>query len=179
MARILAFAGSNSTKSINHQLITYVVKEFIEHQVRVLTLNTYSLAIYSEDLERNEGFPGMALALHQDIADADALVIAVGEHNGGWSAFFKNIIDWLSRIDRNFLAGKKILLMSTSPGQRGAIGALEQAKNVLPRFGAEILESFSVPSFYENFSVEEQEITNETLLLGLKEVLSTFAHQIK
>lgn len=179
MTKILAFAGSNSTNSINHHLVNYVAKELMEHQVRIIKLNNYLLPMYSEDLEKSDGFPGMALALCQDIADADALVISIGEHNGGWSAFFKNTIDWLSRIDRNFMAGKKILLMSTSPGQRGGVGALEQAKKMLPRFGAEILESFTFPSFHNNFSLEEQEITDETLLLGLKEVLSTFAHQIK
>ena len=179
MAKILAFAGSNSANSINHHLVKYVAKDLVEHHVRVIKLTDYSIPMYSEDLEKSDGFPGMALALRQDIADVDALVISIGEHNGGWSAFFKNTMDWLSRIDRNFLAGKKILLMSTSPGQRGGVGSLEQAKNLLPRFGAEILESFTFPSFHHNFSIETQEITDETLLLGLKEVLSTFAHQIK
>ena len=121
----------------------------------------------------------MAMGLKQEISEADALIISVNEHNGSWSAFFKNIIDWLSRLDRNFLEGKKILLMSTSPGKRGGLSALEYAKSVLPRFGAEIVESFSFPSFYENFSEETNSINDETLLLGLNEVLSTFAHQIK
>lgn len=68
--------------------------------------------------------------------------------------------------------------MSTSPGQRGGLTALEYAKGVFPRFGGEITESFSFPSFHANFSIEEKTIKDETLLLGLKEVLSTFAHQI-
>ncbi|WP_108801785.1 NADPH-dependent FMN reductase [Aquimarina sp. Aq107] len=179
MKNILAIAGSNSSTSINQKLVEYVAKEIVDHKIKVLKLANYSMPIYSEDEEKENGFPGMTLGLKQEISEADALIISVNEHNGSWSAFFKNIIDWLSRLDRNFLEGKKILLMSTSPGQRGGLSSLEFAKNVLPRFGGEIIESFSFPSFHANFSIENNEVTDETLLLGLKEVLSTFAHQIK
>ena len=179
MKRILAFTGSNSSTSINQKLLEYVVSEITEHKTKILKLVNYSMPMYSEDEEKNNGFPGMTLGLKQEISEVDALIISVNEHNGSWSAFFKNVIDWLSRLDRNFLENKKILLMSTSPGKRGGIGSLEYAKNVLPRFGAEIIESFSFPSFHENFSIKDNEVTDETILLGLKEVLSTFSHQIK
>ena len=179
MKRILAFTGSNSSASINQKLLEYVVSEITEHKTKVLKLVNYPMPMYSEDEEKNNGFPGMVLGLKQEISEVDALIISVNEHNGSWSAFFKNVIDWLSRLDRNFLENKKILLMSTSPGKRGGIGSLEYAKNVLPRFGAEIIESFSFPSFHENFSIDDNEVTDETILLGLKEVLSTFSHQIK
>jgi len=179
MKKILAFAGSNSSTSINHKLVEYVASEIEDHKIKVLKLANYQMPMYSEDVEKENGFPGMALGLKQEISEADALIISVNEHNGSWSAFFKNVIDWLSRLDRNFLESKKILLMSTSPGQRGGLSSLEFAKNVLPRFGGEIIESFSFPSFHSNFSLEDKAVTDETLLLGLKEVLSTFAHQIK
>ncbi len=177
MKNILAFAGSNSNTSINHKLVTYIASELKDHDITVLRLTNYQMPMYSEDEEKN-GFPAMAMGLKQEIYEADALIISVNEHNGSWSAFFKNIMDWLSRLDRNFLEGKKVLLMSTAPGKRGGLSSLEYAKTVLPRFGAEITESFSFPSFYENFSSESNSVTNETLLLGLKQVLSTFAHQI-
>ncbi len=178
MKKIIAFAGSNSSTSINHKLVEFVVSEIKGHDIRIINLVNYAIPMYSEDEEKKTGFPGMVMGLNQEISEADALIISVNEHNGGWSAFFKNIIDWLSRLDRNFLEGKKILLMSTSPGKRGGLSSLEFAKNVFPRFGAEIVESFSFPSFYDNFSTESNTVTDETLLLGLNEVLSTFAHQI-
>ncbi|WP_109097545.1 NADPH-dependent FMN reductase [Aquimarina sp. AU58] len=178
MKKIIAFAGSNSSTSINHKLVEFVVSEIKGHDIRIINLVNYAMPMYSEDEEKKAGFPGMVMGLKQEISEADALIISVNEHNGSWSAFFKNVIDWLSRLDRNFLEGKKILLMSTSPGKRGGLSALEFAKNVFPRFGAEIVESFSFPSFYDNFSIESNTVTDETLLLGLNEVLSTFAHQI-
>ncbi|WP_106791222.1 NADPH-dependent FMN reductase [Aquimarina sp. Aq78] len=178
MKKIIAFAGSNSSTSINHKLVEFVVSEIKGHDIRIINLVNYAMPMYSEDEEKNNGFPGMVMGLKQEISEADALIISVNEHNGSWGAFFKNVIDWLSRLDRNFLEGKKILLMSTSPGKRGGLSSLEFAKNVFPRFGAEIVESFSFPSFYDNFSIESNTVTDETLLLGLNEVLSTFAHQI-
>ncbi|MDY8138204.1 NAD(P)H-dependent oxidoreductase [Aquimarina sp. 2201CG5-10] len=179
MKNILAFAGSNSSTSINHKLVEFVASEIKEHPVKIIKLTDYPLSIYSEDEEKSQGFPEILKNLKEEISEADALIISLNEHNGSWSAFFKNIMDWMSRLDRNFLEGKKILLMSTSPGKRGGLSSLEFAKSVFPRFGAEIIESFSFPSFYENFSVESNTVTEETLLLGLNEVLSTFAHQIK
>lgn len=178
MKKILAFSGSNSSTSINQKLVEFVVSEIKIYETRVINLSSYSVPIYSEDLEKEKGFPGRILGLKQEISEVDALLIAVNEHNGSWSAFFKNIIDWLSRLDRNFLEGKKILIMSTSPGTRGGLGALEYAKGVFPRFGADVVDSFSFPSFYDNFSVASKTVTDETLLLGLNEVLSTFVHQI-
>ncbi|PKV52062.1 NAD(P)H-dependent FMN reductase [Aquimarina sp. MAR_2010_214] len=178
MKKIIAFAGSNSSTSINHKLVEFVVSEIKGYDTRIINLVNYAIPMYSEDEEKNNGFPGMVMGLKQEISEADALIISVNEHNGSWGAFFKNVIDWLSRLDRNFLEGKKILLMSTSPGKRGGVSSLEYAKNVFPRFGAEIVESFSFPSFYDNFSIESNTVTDETLLLGLNEVLSTFAHQI-
>ncbi len=94
------------------------------------------------------------------------------------SGFFKNIIDWLSRVDRQFLQQKKLLLMSTSPGKRGGAAALDYCKSRLPRHGAEILESFSLPQFYENFDSEKGEIVNEVFERGVADVVSSFSHQI-
>ena len=35
--------------------------------------------MYSEDEERKNGFPGMALGIKQEISEADALIISVNE----------------------------------------------------------------------------------------------------
>ena len=40
--------------------------------------------------------------------------------------------------------------MSTSPGKRGGLTALEYAKSIFPRFGGEIIESFSFPSLFND-----------------------------
>lgn len=177
MKNILAFAGSNSSTSINQQLLEHLVSRIQGHEIELIKLTHYPLPIYSEDIEKKDGFPENVKSIHRKIKANDALVVAVNEHNGSTSAFFKNIIDWLSRYDRNFLEGKKILLFSTSPGQRGAKNALEFTKGIFGRFGGQVIESFSFPSFKDNF--ENEKVINEVLDMGIEDVLTTFAHQIE
>ena len=175
--KILAFAGSNSSTSINQQLLNHVLGRIQGHEIKEIKLTEYPLPIFSIDIEKNEGIPINATIIKNLIGDSDALIVAVNEHNGGPSAFFKNIIDWLSRADKNFLDGKKILLISTSPGKRGAKSSLEYTENIFGRFGGEVVQSFSFPSFKDNF--EDGNVTNEVLDMGIEDVLTTFAHQIE
>ena len=178
MKKILAFAGSNSSTSINQKLIDFAASKISGHEIQHIKLTDYNLPLFGVDIEKNRGYSVELSLLRNEIMDADALMISVNEHNGAVSAFFKNVIDWLSRIEYKFLADKKILLMSTSPGKRGAASALEYTKGIIPRFGGEVVESFSFPSFEENFSEEQQTITNEVLLLGFLDVIQNFEHQI-
>ncbi|MFD0975828.1 NADPH-dependent FMN reductase [Salinimicrobium gaetbulicola] len=178
MYKILAFAGSNSPTSINHQLVLNVSKRISEHELEVLKLSNVEFPMFSIVTEK-KGTPGTVKWLYDHIQEVPALIISVNENNRNVSAFFKNILDWLSRIDRKFLEGKKILLMSTSPGRNGGAVALEYAKMILTRFGGEVVESFSLPSFKENFDVESGKIVNEVFEMGVTEVVTSFTQQIK
>lgn len=177
MKKILAFAGSNSPTSINHELILHVVANINEHPVEVLELRKLEIPMYSIILEK-EGYPNDVKFLYEKILEQEALIISVNEYNHNISGFFKNILDWLSRMDRKFLTGKKILLMSTSPGKRGGASALEYASHIFNFFGGEVLQSFSLPLFYENFDPVTNKIKNEIFELGVLDVLSDFSHEI-
>lgn len=180
MKNILAFSSSNSKNSINRKLLTYVCENMMENKVDIIRLTDYELPLFSVDLEKEiDDYPIELHKLKSEIDAHGALVIAVNEHNRGPSAFFKNTIDWLSRLDINFLKGKKIMVMSTSTGANGAKASLEYTKDVLvPRFGGELVEGFSFPSFNDNFDVETNKITNDVLFMGLTEVIGNFERQI-
>ncbi|MBX2828996.1 MAG: NAD(P)H-dependent oxidoreductase [Flavobacteriaceae bacterium] len=178
MKKILAFAGSNSSTSINHKLVTHLATAIKNHEVSVIKLTDYPLPMYSEDLEKNEGFPSRLGDLLEKIKEADGLLISVNEHNSGLSAFFKNVTDWLSRMDRNYGAGKKAMVVSASPGGRGGLSANEYLTGALPRTGAEVVSSVTFPKFYENFSVEEQKITNKELSETLSKSVHTFLENL-
>lgn len=178
MKKILAFSGSNSPTSINHQLILNVTNRITEHEMTLLRLKEDDFPIYSIVKEK-EGIPENVKVLYEMILEHQALIISVNEYNANVSGFFKNILDWLSRVERKFLQNKKILVMSTSPGKRGGASALEYCKNQFPRFGGEVVESFSLPQFYENFDSEKGTIVNEVFDMGVTEVLTAFSQQIK
>lgn len=178
MKKILAFSGSNSPTSINHQLLLNITGRISEIPQEVLQLRELQIPMYSIVLEK-EGIPQDVKFLYEKIQDAGALIISVNEYNANVSGFFKNILDWLSRVDRKFFQQKKILLASTSPGKRGGASALEYCKGQFPRFGGEVIESFSLPQFYENFDSEKGTIVNEVFELGVGEVVTTFAQRIR
>lgn len=179
MKKIVAFAGSNSSTSINFKLVRYTSSLLTDVEVNVLNMVNYPFPLYSEDLEKKSGFSNSLGELHADIMEADGLIISVNEHNGNLSAYFKNVIDWLSRFNRKFVEGKTIFLMSTSPGKRGATGANEIARQLLSHMGAEVSANFSLPSFHENFDTDENVVSDETLDNVLKKELAIFLDSLK
>ncbi len=177
MATILAFAGSNSSTSVNFKLVRFTTAQLEGHRVQLLNLANFPFPMYSEDYEKEHGFLNSLIELKNDIQSADGIVISVNEHNGNPSAYFKNLIDWLSRLDRDFIRDSKVLLMSTSPGKRGGIGAHELVDKTLSRFGAEILSTFTLPSFYDNFDTEKG-ITDDELSKQHQSAIATFLSNI-
>jgi chromate reductase, NAD(P)H dehydrogenase (quinone) len=152
MKKIIAFAGSNSSTSINHDLVVCAVHKLKKTKSVVIRLTDYPLPMFGEDMEREEGYPDILKELLDEIKEADGLLLSVNEHNGTVSAFFKNVLDWLSRLEYKFLTDKKVFLMSTSDGRRGALSANEYTARVLPRFGAAEIYTFLLPSFSTTFN---------------------------
>ena len=177
MGTILAFAGSNSSTSVNFKLVKHTASLISNHTVQLMNMADCPFPMYSEDYEKEHGFSNSLIEFKDDLQKADGIILSVNEHNGNPSAYFKNLIDWLSRLDKNFISGKKILLMSTSPGKRGGIGAHEVSKNLLTRFGAEIIATFSLPSFHDNIDAEKG-ITDTLLSEEHLSALSLFLEEI-
>uniref|UniRef100_UPI00404A66E9 NADPH-dependent FMN reductase n=1 Tax=Gelidibacter sp. TaxID=2018083 RepID=UPI00404A66E9 len=176
MKHIIAFAGSSSTTSINKQLATYASSLVDNAQVTILDLNDYELPIYSSDLEKAQGIPENAHKFLEHIKNSDGIIVSLAEHNGAYSAVFKNLFDWMSRaVQKNFM-NKPMLLMATSPGARGGASVLEMAKDRFPRHDANIVATYSLPSFNDNFS--DGRITNDDLNSELKSVVSTFKNSL-
>ena len=154
MTKIIAFSGSNHSKSINQLLVKHAASIIENHEVKVLDLRDYESPMFSLDLEAAEGQPAILKQLEATISESTTLLIAVPEYNGFMPSFFKNTIDWLSRINREFLKDKKIILLSTSPGKYGGKQSLEHTASIIPRFGGEVIGSYSLGSFYENVNLE-------------------------
>lgn len=161
--KLLAFAASNSRKSINKQLVSYAASLVDGAEVEVLDLNDYELPLFSEDREKELGHPEQAKVFLAKIADSDALMISFAEHNGSYSAAYKNLFDWTSRLGKKVFQGKPMVLLSTSPGPGGGASVLAAATGSAPYFAGHVQASLSIPSFYENFDVERGVLRNEEL----------------
>lgn len=172
--KIIAFGGSPSKNSINKKLATYAASLFENADVEILDLNDFQMPLFSVDIEKEIGQHPLAQAFLDKIASADILVVSLAENNGNYSAAFKNVFDWCSRINGKVFQQKSMLLMATSDGKRGGASVLEIAKNAFPRYGADIKATFSLPSFYDNFDVEKGKISNVELDTQLKEIIKDF-----
>lgn len=166
--KIIAFAASSSTKSINKKLVTYASNLVEDASTEVLDLNDYELPIFSEDKEIEIGQPELAKQFLEKIKQSDAVMISFAEHNGSYSAAYKNIFDWCSRINPKVYQNKPMVLLATSPGKGGGANVLSTAMNSIPHFDGIIKGSFSLPSFYDNFDIENNVVSNEALISELK-----------
>lgn len=150
-SKVLVFAASNSSRSINLTLVKFAASMLQHADVELIDIASYSAPIYSADTEHEIGIPNCIQALHRKFREADAFVIASPEHNGLMPAFFKNTIDWLSRIDQQVFNSRPVALLSTSAGSRGGAGNLRILAQVMVWWGAQIIGTYSLASYNEKF----------------------------
>ena len=174
MPKILAFGASSSKASINKQLAHYAANQLADVEVVLLDLNDFEMPIYSIDREEATGIPQLAKDFKKYIADADGILVSFAEHNGAYTAAYKNIYDWASRLEGSVWQDKPMLLMATSPGGRGAQGVLELAYKSYSHGNKQVVGSFSLPSFQQNFSLEKGILDGE-----LKEQLLSLLNKFR
>ena len=176
MKKIIALGGSNSNNSINKTLAIYAAKQIENTEILIIDLNDFNIPLYGIDLETADGIPSEAIRLSDLFNQADGFVVSLAEHNGSYTAAFKNVFDWLSRINSKVWNNKPMLLMATSPGARGGMGVLQSAKDRFPRMGANLIADFSLPSFFDNFSGND--ISNKELKIDLTDKINKFKIEI-
>lgn len=173
MKNLVAFGASSSKQSINKTFANFVAQQVNNAQVNLLDLNDFEMPIYSVDREQENGIHPLAIQFKEELKKADAIVISFAEHNGAYSAAFKNIFDWISRIDQNVWLNKPMFLLATSPGARGGQTVLDIAVNKFKFMNKNTIVNFSLPSFYQNFS-EEDGIKETSLAQAFTEQLQAF-----
>jgi len=172
--KVLAFAATNSRKSINQQLVNYATSliDASQHDVEVIDLNDFEMPLYSEDRELELGQPEAARVFIDKIANSDAIVISFAEHNGSYSVAYKNVFDWASRITKQVFQGKQMIMLSTSPGPGGAGNVLKSAVESSVYFDGKVVGKLSVPSFYDNFDGSTAQLSNKALRAKLGDIMA-------
>jgi len=171
--KIIAFAASNSRQSINKKLVSHAASLIPNAEIEILDLNDFAAPIYSQDHEIEHGHPELAKKFLDKINSADALLISFAEHNGSYTAAYKSLFDWSSRIQKKVFDGKPVIALSTSPGPGGAKSVLQAATTSLPFFGATVKASLSIPSFHTNFDVTTGQLSNSELKQQLQVALDS------
>jgi len=168
--KVLALAGSTRKDSYNKKLIQ-VAADIARQKgakVTVIDLNDYSLPFYDGDLETKQGLPANAKKLRDLISQNDAIMIASPEYNASIPGILKNAIDWTSRDEKAQYSsdpykGKKIAIMSASPGKGGGARALVHLRTILQAVDGDVIkDQVSVPEAYKAFDAKGKLVSAET-----------------
>lgn len=173
MIKILAFAATNHQNSINKKLVQYAL-QYLQQEagdivdIDLIDLIDYELPLYRQDREDEDGIPSLAADFYNKITQADAIIISFAEHNSSYTAVYKNLFDWASRINRKTYQNKPMMIMSASPGCRGGLGVLGAVTNAAASFAMDIISTISVPLFHENYDITTAEITDAEIAQAIQ-----------
>jgi chromate reductase len=140
---ILILAGSTRKASLNaalgRRIATLVASD--DTDARFIDLSEFDMPIYNFDFEEAAGQPAAAVALHDLIKSAHAVVFVSPEYTGGPTPVLKNAIDWVSRVSKRPLEGKRVGLVSATPGASGGVTGLAGMRLILTNMRANLAEA--------------------------------------
>ena len=116
MLKLLGIPGALRAGSTNRLLLAQARAAFGEARQDEADLR---LPLYDGDLEETEGIPAGVQRLADQIAAADAVVIACPEYNKAPPGVVKNALDWVSRIKGSPWKDKPVAVISAAGGRGG------------------------------------------------------------
>lgn len=176
MTTLLGISGSLRKASTNTLLMrnaadVFNADTFIEGDI--------NLPLYNGDLEKAEGVPASVQLLADQIAAADAVIIATPEYNKALSGSLKNALDWVSRTKGGPWKNKPVAIMSAAAGRAGGERSQFSLRLAMMAFrpnllqGPEVLVANSGNEFDEN-----GKLTNARYVESLTELMTELKARI-
>ncbi len=97
------------------------------------------LPLFDEDVETAEGIPAAVHRLAAQVAQADAVLIAVPEYNKALPGVLKNALDWISRVEGAPFRDRPVAIMSAADGRAGGERAQFSLRLALNAFRPRLL----------------------------------------
>jgi chromate reductase len=116
MLTLLGISGALRAASTNRLLLAEARLAFGDAHETEADLR---LPLYDGDLEDTHGIPPEVQTLADQIAAADAIVIATPEYNKAPPGVLKNALDWVSRTKGGPWKGKPVAIISAAGGRGG------------------------------------------------------------
>ena len=112
-------------------------------------------------------------ALREELARADAVLMATPEYNGSVPGAFKNALDWASRpFPDNSLQGEQGAVVGASTGLFGAVWAQADLRRILRVIGATVDErDLSIGQAHEAFDADGR-LRDPVLAAALREIVT-------
>ncbi|MEI8366760.1 MAG: NAD(P)H-dependent oxidoreductase [Parachlamydiaceae bacterium] len=176
--KVLAFAGSARTESVNKKLVYEAGRLASEMgaDVTFIDLKDYPIQLYNGDLEVKEGMPGNAKHIRKLMIESQVILIASPVHNGTVSALLKNTLDWASRSEqggssREAFKGKVFAIMSASPGKGGGLKGLSHLRDIIEDIGGTVIpQQVGIPGAYQAFD-EKGKLKDQVLRADLRNLV--------
>ena len=170
MTTLLGISGSLRKASTNTMLMRNAAEIF---SADTFVEGNINLPLYNGDLETAEGVPASVQLLADQIASADAVIIATPEYNKALSGSLKNALDWVSRTKGGPWKDKPVAIMSAAAGRAGGERSQFSLRLAMMPFRPNLLQGPEV--LIANSSNEFDEsgrLTNDRYIQVLTELMA-------
>lgn len=179
MAKILAFAGSARTASVNKMVIAFAAEKARQQgaDVTLIDLRDFQMPLYDGDLEAEQGPPEAATRLFELMKQHDGLLLSCPEYNSSITPLLKNTIDWVSRPREGeqrlaAFTGKVAALLSASPGALGGLRGLVHVRSILGSIGVHVIPNQVAVSGAQEAFDDSGEIRDEATAKRIEDVVT-------
>lgn len=154
MTKIAIIVGSLSQKSL-HRHLAQQIQQFASADMSCEYVEIGDLPLYTQDLD-SQTIPSYE-RVRQQIGSADAVLILSPEHNRSVPAAVKNVLDIATRpAGQNLWKGKKVAVVTASPGAYGGINSGLHLRQILQAVGADVLNAPEVYLSRASFEIDER-----------------------
>lgn len=134
---ILGISGSLRKESYNSAALRAAQKSAPDG-VEIRLADISAIPLYNEDL-REQGLPPSVVSLVEQIATADAVMIATPEYNYSIPGVLKNAIDWASKAPDQPFRRKPVAILGASMGAIGTARSQYDLRKVFVFLDAHVL----------------------------------------
>lgn len=179
--RILAFAGSIRTESLNRKWLLAAVDAVraAGGEVTLISLKDFPLPLYHGDEEEAGGLPANARKLIDLIQGHPGLLIASPEYNAQITPLLKNALDWCTRADDDPFPGRVAAVIAASPGALGGLNSLKLTQQLLLHLGCHVVPGYArLPQAHEAFGPDGK-LTDGRARKHLQEVAARLVETVR
>jgi chromate reductase len=170
MTTLLGISGSLRKASTNTMLMRNAAEIF---SADTFVEGNINLPLYNGDLETAEGVPASVQLLADQIASADAVIIATPEYNKALSGSLKNALDWVSRTKGGPWKDKPVAIMSAAAGRAGGERSQFSLRLAMMPFRPNLLQGPEVLIANSSNEFDESgKLTNDRYIQVLTELMA-------